>query len=470
MHCLWKLQLRSQSAPPARSPIALHWRSVLQTSALTALALAVACSDSARVEVDAAVEMDAAVEDSGKDSSMDSGADGAAASCPAEPLPALIGETVTGGLTMPVFVTQAPGTEDGTLWILEKGGRILLHRDGALLPTPFLDLRSKLGEVTLNDERGLLGLAFHPQYQTNRRFFIYYAPASGDETNFNIVAEYLRSEPDPDVADSDEFARLFAEQSPFSNHNGGMLAFRPSDGMLYVGIGDGGGANDLRQTALDLGSPFGKLLRFDPDVAGYLPEDNPFRDRGRADVWAYGLRNPWRFSFDRANDDLWIGDVGQDTAEEINHLPASAGGANFGWSCFEGEAPFAATAYTPSECTALTADHVPPVYSFGHGQFPGAALVTGACSVTGGYVYRGSAIKALRGYYVFTDYCSEVIAAVKPCEEGGGLEEQALNIDLPASRLITSFGEDLDGALYIVRQDSENDADGAIYRITLAEP
>lgn len=359
--------------------------------------------------------------------------------CPTDPmpLPELTATPITSvPFASPVFVTQAPGRPDA-LWVVEQGGRIQLVRNGEV--TTFLDIRSR---VISGGERGLLGLAFHPEYATNGRFFVFYTPLDRSQ---NVVAEYRRSRDDPNVADDVEIARLVEIDDLESNHNGGMIAFG-ADGYLYVAIGDGGGGGDRHGTignGLDTNTLFGKLLRLDVDRAdaGYAAAGNPFEDGGGLpQIWAYGLRNPWRFSFDRATGDLWLGDVGQGNYEEIDFRPRSApAGANFGWRAYEGFSVF------DEETTSLVTDHAEPVFVIDRS----APLLEGACSITGGYVYRGSAIPALQGIYLFGDYCSRQVGALRYCE-GEVRDAQTVPGLEGLAPGLASFGEDLAGELYLV--------------------
>lgn len=308
-------------------------------------------------------------------------------------------------------------------------------RNGALLPTPFLDIRSK---TRVDSERGLLGLAFSPRFGETQRFYVDYTDLNGD----TIIAQY-RVTGNADVADPASEAVLLKIAQPFPNHNGGQLRFGP-DGLLYVAMGDGGSAGDPNGNGQNLGSLLGKLLRI--DVEGdpgrvRIPPDNPFVNTAgaRGEVWAYGLRNPWRFSFDRATRDLWIGDVGQNSYEEVDFQPASSrGGENYGWNVMEGLHCYRAGCQTQG----LTL----PVAEYAHAD---------GCSVTGGFVYRGRLSPGLRGVYLYGDYCSGRI---------WGLERDAngrTNRQLLASGFsISTFGEDEDGEVYVA-----DAAKGTVHRI-----
>jgi hypothetical protein len=336
---------------------------------------------------------------------------------------------VLSGLSSPVYVTSA---RDGTgrLFVLEQPGVVKVLQPGAAAPTVFLDIRDK---VAFGGERGLLGLAFHPQFSSSRRLFVDYTRAADGAT---VIAEYQASPADPDVADPAETVLLVIPQ-PFANHNGGMLAFGP-DGYLYIGMGDGGDANDPGNRAQDLGELLGKILRIDVDQPGVpyaSPADNPFGGpSGRDEIFAYGLRNPWRFSFDRATGDLLAGDVGQGAREEVDLVSS---GGNYGWRVYEGNL---CTANDPGQCGA--AGFVPPLLDYGHSG--------GRCAVTGGYAYRGPGGALPAGTYVFADYCTGEIF-----ERQGA----AMGLLLDTGLLISSFGEDEAGEVYVV------DLNGAVYRI-----
>jgi glucose/arabinose dehydrogenase len=365
-------------------------------------------------------------------------------------IPAL-GTEMIGNFDSPIYVAQAPGSTD-TLWIVEQGGTIRLVRDGATLPTPFLDI-SAGSIIDAGGEQGLLGLAFHPDYAANGRFFVYYTANGGN----NVVAEYRRSAGNPDVADPMQVSpRLVDEPDSEGNHNGGMITFGP-DGFLYVGMGDEGGGCDRHGAggnAQNLDTLFGKILRLDVDAAGadFAAAGNPFSGaEGLPQIWAYGLRNPWRFSFDRMTDELYIGDVGQNRQEEISYQAAgSAGGLNYGWRVHEGD--------LMNTCMDTTLEgpsaHTPPILALDQG----AAPLDGSCAVVGGYVYRGSAIPGLRGVYLFGDNCSRNVAAFRYCDGMvRGVQEVT---DLERGGNLASFGEDLAGELYLMYVGS-----GAVLKI-----
>lgn len=342
--------------------------------------------------------------------------------------------------TRPVFLTSPAGSSD--LYVVDARGYIYIVRDGAVLATPFLDMRTTIGTLSSSgDERGLLGLAFHPDYATNGRFFIAYTPVGGD----NIVAEGRRSA-SADVAETARTTLLEIDDFA-NNHNGGMVAFGP-DGFLYIGTGDGGGSGDPRRTSQDPASLLGKMLRI--DVSGTsgttpyrIPAGNPFvgDDGVRDEIWAFGYRNPWRFSFDRTTDEMYVADVGQGLWEEIDVEPAGEGGRNYGWSRFEGTHN-----YTGGSALRAGDTHTPPVYELAHDS--SSEVLRNACSITGGYVYRGAAIAALRGAYLFGDYCSSDVAAFRYCD-GEAREPTRLDVGGGVSGAV-SFGEDSAGELYVL--------------------
>ena len=332
---------------------------------------------------------------------------------------------VSSGLTNPLFVGHA-GDGSNRLFIVERGGVIRVLQPGSSTPTPFLDIRTKL---VAGGEQGLLGLAFHPQYDANGRFFVYYTRA-GDGTL--VIAEYHVSA-DPNVADVAETVLLTIPHPTHTNHNGGMLAFGP-DGYLYIGVGDGGSANDPPNNAQNTNVLLGKILRIDvnpPPGSGvpYVsPPTNPFfgATPGADEIFAFGLRNPWRFSFDRLTGEQWVGDVGQGAREEVD-TPIVAGG-NYGWRVYEGSA---CTGNDQSLCNP--ANYLFPIFDYPHSN--------GRCSITGGYVYRGSQGALPAGTYLFGDYCSGEIF---------GWDGSTQNLLLDTTMNISSFGEDEAGELYVV--------------------
>lgn len=344
---------------------------------------------------------------------------------------------VAEGFSRPTYLTHA-GDGSGRLFVTEQNGKIWIVRDGQRLETPFLDIESLVG--SRSSEQGLLSVAFHPRYKENGLFFVDYTNTNGN----TVVASYNVSS-DPDVADPTSAKIILAVEQPAANHNGGLVKFG-RDGYLYVGLGDGGAAGDPWGNGQSLGALLGKLLRIDIDNGEpyAVPPDNPFIDQpdAKPEIWAYGLRNPWRFSFDRLNGDLYIADVGQNAIEEIDYQPAdSAGGENYGWNTMEGD-----SCYQSDECDQ--SNLVPPVAVYRHeGE-------DGGCSVTGGYVYRGSQFPQIAGTYFYADYCSGNLWTLKR-SNGEWRSELVVRLDISP----TSFGEDESGELYIV------DGGGAIYQI-----
>jgi glucose/arabinose dehydrogenase len=340
---------------------------------------------------------------------------------------------VVSGLTEPLYVTQ-PNDGTNRLFIVERRGTIRVAVNGVLQATPFLDIQNIVENGA--SEQGLLGLAFHPNYASNGQFFVYYT--ANDWAN--TLARYTVSS-DPNRANTAGTVLLSSSDS-FNNHNGGMLAFGP-DGNLYIAMGDGGSSGDPNNNAQNRNSLLGKILRINVNSGSpyAIPSGNPFVGQAniRPEIWALGLRNPWRFSFDRANGDLWIGDVGQGNWEEIDRrLAGAAGGANFQWSCLEGTHAYR----TDRSCT----QGIPtgPIYEYDHSQ--------GDCSITGGYVYRGASMPSLVGQYVFGDYCTGRIWALS-----GTTRTQV--VDTPY--FVASFGEDRNGELYVV-----DITGGTIYRMS----
>lgn len=345
--------------------------------------------------------------------------------------------TLVTGLTDPLFLTSPPS--DSRLFIVEKPGRIRVYENGALVPTPFLDVTAL---VSTGDEQGLLGLAFHPSYATNGYFYVNYTDAAGDTQVVRYNAGTTPNQADPTSATG-----ILTVDQPFANHNGGMVFFG-ADGMLYIALGDGGDAGDPAGNAQHLGTLLGKLLRIDVDGgAPYaVPADNPFVGTAgaRGEILALGLRNPWRMSIDRATNLLYIADVGQGAWEEVNVVPASQGGVNYGWDVMEGGhcfEPSAGCDQTGLALPVLEYDHVPE------------------CSVTGGYVYRGAAIPALRGAYFYADYCA---GWVRSFRYDNGTASAQHEWDFGDLGQILSFGEDSAGELYILSVLSGN---GGVYRI-----
>lgn len=339
---------------------------------------------------------------------------------------------VASGLFNPLFVTHA-GDGSNRLFVLEQAGMIYVIKDGQRLATPFLDLTGIVSQDIRRgySERGLLGLAFHPEFADNGQFFVNYTGGQGGAT---FIARYTVSAENPDVADANSAEILFTIDQPFPNHNGGHMEFGP-DGYLYVALGDGGAAGDPLGAGQNLATLLGKIIRIDVDGdAPYgIPEDNPFVDNPNAlpEIWAYGVRNPWRFSFDRATGDMFMGDVGQNVWEEINFQPAdSPGGENYGWNVFE--ASYAYSMGTPP------ANMVYPVAEYRHEN--------GNCSVTGGYVYRGEAVADAQGAYFFGDFCTGQTWVTYRDLSGAWQTQRFINLGFSLS----SFGEDEAGELYVV--------------------
>lgn len=325
---------------------------------------------------------------------------------------------VVEGLNSPVGLTTA-GDGSGWLYVIEQPGRIRIIENGQLVESPFLDIRDRVGDQ--GSEQGLLGLAFHPDFQENGFFFVNYTDLNGD----TVVARYQVSE-DPDQADQDSETVVLTLSQPYKNHNGGQVSFGP-DGYLWIGTGDGGSAGDPQDNAQNLDVLLGKLLRIDVDQLPYsIPEENPFGD----EIWAYGLRNPWRFNHDPATGELYIADVGQNQWEEVNYLPADAEpGANFGWNYREGAHPFEGT--PPAD-----AELIDPVAEYSH--------PTG-CSVSGGAVYRGS-MPAWQGVYLYADYCSGLVWGLVQDADGNWQSEVLFRTD----RRIPAVSQDENGEVYLL--------------------
>lgn len=336
-------------------------------------------------------------------------------------------QVLTSGLPAPVAMAHAG---DNRLFIVLQAGHIVIWDGTRVLGTPFLDIRSL---VSSGGERGLLGLAFHPRYARNGYFYVNYTDLNGD----TVIARYSRSPSDPNLADPTSAKIILQVDQPFANHNGGQLEFGP-DGYLYIGLGDGGSANDPGNRAQNLNDLLGKMLRIDIDRGNpyAIPPTNPFVNRSgaRGEIWAYGLRNPWRFSFDRMTGDLWIADVGQGSREEVNFQSVfSLGGENYGWRLMEGSNCH----IPPSPNCNASGSMVLPVIEYGH--------TDGACSVTGGYVYRGTRYPRLYGMYIYADYCNGKIWGAR--RDGGGVMTTRELFDAPAT--ISTFGEDANGELYL---------------------
>ncbi len=337
------------------------------------------------------------------------------------------------GLDTPVQLTHA-GDGSGRLFVVEQRGRVLVVREGVLEPEPFLDIRER---VSCCGERGLLSVAFPPGYAEKGHFYVNYTDLSGG----TVVARFSVSE-DPDAADASSEEIVITIPQPYANHNGGQLAFAPGDGYLYIGMGDGGSAGDPQNYAQNPRSLLGKLLRIDVESAERpygIPPNNPFAQSADhlPEIWALGLRNPWRFSFDRGTGDLYIGDVGQGQYEEVDYQAASSdGGENYGWRIMEG-----AHCYDSPTCDR--AGLLLPVAEYDHSR---------GCSVTGGVVYRGLTYPRMQGVYYYGDYCSGRIWGLKRA----GQEWESTELTKTSYRIV-SFGEDESGDVYVV------DYEGGIY-------
>lgn len=357
------------------------------------------------------------------------------------------GQTRLGGITLrritdrveaPVFLASPAG--DPRLFIVEQEGRIRIVKDGRLLERPFLDIAAK---VSYGGERGLLSVAFHPDYARNGLLFVNYTDRSGD-----TQVERYRVSSDPDRADPASAKRILSVGQPFSNHNGGLVMFGP-DGMLWIGMGDGGAGGDPGNRAQNPRELLGKMLRIDVDHGDPygIPRDNPFADgrTGRPEIWAIGLRNPWRFAFDDGR--VYIADVGQNQWEEIHVESASAAGLDYGWRIREGRHP-----YRDGAPGVPGARRVEPQVEYDHHD---------GCSITGGFVYRGRALPSLVGHYVYADYCSGWIRSFR-MQDATVTEQRTW--DVPHVPSITSFGLDARGELYVLS------GNGDVYRVEPARP
>jgi glucose/arabinose dehydrogenase len=355
--------------------------------------------------------------------------------------PAVVLQPVASGLSNPVAIANAG---DNRLFVVEQAGRIMVFDGTRVLPTPFLDIRPL---VASGGERGLLGLAFHPRFPENELFYVNYTDRNGD----TVVARYAVSQDDPNRADPGSQRTVLFVDQPFANHNGGQLQFGP-DGYLYIGLGDGGSGGDPLNHAQNPGQLLGKMLRIDVDGGEpyAIPPSNPFAagEFARPEIWSLGLRNPWRFSFDRATGDLWIADVGQGEWEEVDFKPASSiGGENYGWRRMEGTHCFQPRTNCGDPSFIL------PVIEYGH--------TGGACSVTGGYVYRGTQNVRLRGMYLYADFCSGVIWGATPAGNGSFVSRVLTD----AGFLVSTFGEGADGEIYVA-----NYGGGSLHRIVDTAP
>lgn len=331
-------------------------------------------------------------------------------------------EPVASGLRSPLFLTHA-GDGTGDLYLVQQTGQIRVMIGGKLREQPLLDIGS---QISTGGERGLLGLAFHPDYARNGYFFVNYTDRGGQ----TVIARYQANQANRVAQPASERVVLRIPQ-PYSNHNGGMLAFGP-DGQLYIGMGDGGSGGDPQNYGQALDSLLGKMLRINVDSLPYtVPADNPRLVGARPEIWAYGLRNPWRFSFDRKTGDLWIADVGQNAWEEVNWVRSGEGGQNYGWRLMEGNDCFNPRTNCPRAGLTM------PIHTYGRGE---------GQSITGGYVYRGSSIPALQGRYLFTDFNTGNLWSLR--QEGNRWVRQTLLGGLGQG--VASFGEDQNGEIYLL--------------------
>jgi len=369
-------------------------------------------------------------------------------------------EKVVDGFNVPLDFIEDP-LGGNRKFVVEKKGKVYIVKDGNKVnATPFLDM-SKIVSTSAN-EGGLLSIAFHPKYKKNGFFFIYYTEDAnnGNGNKIRSILRRLRVSPDnPDIAIVGKNTKkeiFWKLEQPFGNHNGGQILFGPNDNYLYVFLGDGGSGGDPNNNAQDLTSLFGKILRIKPKTnkkrAKYkIPKSNPFKKNKKAgvpkEIYHYGVRNPWRNSFDKASGDLFIGDVGQNKIEEISIAKDKKGGLNFGWRLVEGDECFEPS----SECRNNAGPLQEPILTYEHNG--------GDCSVTGGYVYRGTAIPGLVGKYIYGDFCSGTIRVGTSTNGGKWSGETLLNTDLG----ISSFGEDKDDELYVVDYFG-----GGIYKIVAA--
>lgn len=349
-------------------------------------------------------------------------------------------EPVVTNLDVPVFLTAPAG--DSRLFVVEKDGKIRIIKNGTLLTTPFLDIT---GLTTKGSEQGLLGLAFPPDYATTGRFYVSYTAPGATNGGNSVIARYHVSG-DPDIANAASDTTILTFEQPETNHNGGNIVFGP-DGFLYLGFGDGGGTGSTAQDGTNL---LGDLLRIDVSGPGYTsPPGNPFASSGTIhhEIWAMGLRNPWRWSFDRQTGELYIADVGQNTYEEVDIQPAgSSGGQNYGWPIMEGMHCFAPS--SGCDRTGLTL----PVLEYDHGD---------GCAITGGYVYRGAAVPGIQGHYFYSDNCTGFIRSFHWTGSTVTQRKQWDDLNLGS---VNSFGEDSNGELYVMTYS------GGLYKFASPAP
>jgi glucose/arabinose dehydrogenase len=347
-----------------------------------------------------------------------------------------------GTFDQPLYVTQPPG-DDKDLFVVEKTGRVEVVRDGQPLSKPFLDISD---QVSAGSEQGLLSLAFAPDYRKSGLLYIDYTDTAGDTR----VVEYRRSESNPLVADPQSARQVLAVDQPYPNHNGGLVLFGP-DHLLYVGLGDGGSEEDPQRRGQDLSTLLGKILRIDPRASGgqpyTVPRDNPFVNRSgaRPEIYSYGLRNPWRFSFDSKTGALAIGDVGQNQFEEVDLVARGKGsGANFGWSAYEGFTRFNTDQQAPGA--------VPPVFVYTHAV---------GCSIAGGYVVRDRGLPSLYGRYLYADFCSGELSSFTATPGTRADDDRSLNLSVPS---LSSFGTDNAGHIYATSLH------GPVYQLVASSP
>ena len=333
---------------------------------------------------------------------------------------------VASGLSAPVFLAQP--LDDGRIFVVEQTGRIRVIRNGVLQTASFLDLSLRIGG---GGERGLLSVAFHPQYATNKYFYVYFTAPNGD-----IRVERFTTTANAEVADPATTKLIItAPHSQYPNHNGGLVAFGP-DGMLWTAFGDGGGGGDPLASGQNFNSLLGSLIRIDVNTGDpyAIPANNPFVGQAgrRGEIWAKGLRNPWRFAFDGPTGILYIADVGQNAREEVNAQPIATAGLNYGWNTTEGFICYNATTCNQAGLTAPAIDYPNP---------------SGGCSVTGGYVYRGSAIPGLSGHYLYSDYCNRRIKSFR-YSAGAAVDQKDWGLTSPGN--VSSFGVDFAGEVYVI--------------------
>lgn len=356
-------------------------------------------------------------------------------------------KTVASGFNQPIYITHAG---DQRLFVVEKRGVIkIINTDGEVNDQFFLDIRSK---VRNQGERGLLGLAFHPNYSTNGYFYLNYTKELANGQTVTVISRFQRNENNPNRASSGSELVLLEYNQPFGNHNGGHLTFGP-DNLLYIASGDGGRFGDPQENSQNINNLLGKILRLDVDAeAPYIPSGNPFVNRPGADeIWAYGLRNPWRFSFDSQTDELWIADVGQNAFEEINKTSGTVAGQNYGWDCFEGDEKYSVDG-DDTACPDNLSSLIYPVSTYPHTPSPK--------SVTGGYVYRGSQHPGLQGLYIFADFVTNQIGTINSQNPTTGITWT----DSSVTGGLASFGLDINNELYVVKL-GENNRSGVIYQV-----